>query len=302
MPRGLSLHVGLNSVDANAYNGWNGALLGCENDANDMATLAASQGFSSRTILTRDATAETIVSGIADAANNLSEGDIFLLTYSGHGGQFPDTNGDESDGLDETWLAWNREIIDDELYALWSNFAPGVRIVVLSDSCHSGTVTRIREFNLIRGVHSVAMGGESTLRFPTRREIRYELEHGERNRDFVTVGGPKTIDPAVQRRHYTQHAPNYRDIERRAGDGDKAVIRATVILISGCQDSQLSGDGPRNGVFTGCLLEIWARGQFRGYRGFHGEIRSAMPSWQVPAYSIVGAANPAFEAQRPFTL
>ena len=68
---------------------------------------------------------------------------MFLLTYSGHGSQVPDKNGDETeDGYDETWVLYDRQLVDDELYALWSKFAAGVRIVVLSDSCHSGTAIR----------------------------------------------------------------------------------------------------------------------------------------------------------------
>jgi hypothetical protein len=68
--------------------------------------------------------------------------DIFLLTYSGHGGQVPDTNGDEPDRKDETWVLYDGELVDDELHELYTQFKSGTRVVVLSDSCHSGTVTR----------------------------------------------------------------------------------------------------------------------------------------------------------------
>ncbi|MDP9071378.1 MAG: caspase family protein, partial [Actinomycetota bacterium] len=34
--RGMSLHIGLNRVDPDGYNGWSGDLAGCENDARDM--------------------------------------------------------------------------------------------------------------------------------------------------------------------------------------------------------------------------------------------------------------------------
>ena len=36
MARGLSLHIGLNYVDPNKYNGWDGQLAGCINDANSL--------------------------------------------------------------------------------------------------------------------------------------------------------------------------------------------------------------------------------------------------------------------------
>ena len=143
MARGISFHVGLNSVDPDHYSGWDGALTACEFDANDMESLARSRGFETTKLLTADATSSAIIEAIEGAASKLEEGDIYFLTWSGHGGQVPDTNGEgESDSSDETWLAYDRQIVDDELYELWAKFKPGVRIVVLSDSCHSGTVNK----------------------------------------------------------------------------------------------------------------------------------------------------------------
>ena len=77
------------------------------------------------------------------AAASLTTAIFSCSTYSGHGGQVDDVNGDEDDALDETWVLWDRQLIDDELFSLWSQFAPGVRITMLSDSCHSGTVLRM---------------------------------------------------------------------------------------------------------------------------------------------------------------
>src|SRR5829696_9929873 len=139
---GRSLHIGLNRVDPAHYNGWNGALNACEFDANDMETLAKSRGFETSKLLTQEATAGAIIAAIEDAVSGLGPGDIFLCSYSGHGSQVADTNDDEPDRSDETWVAYDRQIVDDELYALWGRFAPDVRIFVLSDSCHSGTVVR----------------------------------------------------------------------------------------------------------------------------------------------------------------
>ena len=45
MAKGISLNIGLNSVDPNHYGGWNGQLAGCENDANDMASIATTAGL-----------------------------------------------------------------------------------------------------------------------------------------------------------------------------------------------------------------------------------------------------------------
>ena len=83
-----------------------------------------------------------MLGGLRDAARKLKAGDLFFLSYSGHGGQVPDVSGDEPDKQDETWCLHDGQLIDDELYLELSRFQKGVRILVLSDSCHSGTVTR----------------------------------------------------------------------------------------------------------------------------------------------------------------
>ena len=140
--KALSLHIGLNGVSAAAYSGWDGPLAACEFDANDMAAIAKKKGMKPTVLLTKKATRANALAGIRTAAKALKSGDLFFMTYSGHGGQVPDTNGDEADHQDETWCLYDGQLIDDELYVELSKFAAGVRILVLSDSCHSGTITR----------------------------------------------------------------------------------------------------------------------------------------------------------------
>jgi hypothetical protein len=142
MPKALSLQIGLNSVSPAAYSGWSGPLAGCENDANDMANIAKKYSMTTTTLLTTKATRSAVLANLNNAAKTLQAGDLFFLTYSGHGGQMPDRNGDETDQQDETWCLYDGQLIDDELYAAFSAFNDGVRLLVLSDSCHSGTVTR----------------------------------------------------------------------------------------------------------------------------------------------------------------
>lgn len=138
----FSLHIGLNKVDKKAYPYQVPDLMACEKDAIDLQKLAIKIGYKSSLLLGENANYNALVQAIASMASQLKAGDIFLLTYSGHGSQVLDKNGDETDGLDETWVLYDRQIIDDELYELWSKFALGVRILVISDSCHSGTVVR----------------------------------------------------------------------------------------------------------------------------------------------------------------
>jgi hypothetical protein len=86
--------------------------------------------------------------------------------------------------------------------------------------------------------------------------------------------------------------------------GDPRVaVRAAVILISGCQDNQLSQDGEFNGLFTANLLRVWKEGRFRGsYRALHSAIVRNMPPDQTPKLFTIGASVRAFEKQQPFTV
>ena len=75
------------------------------------------------------------------------EGDLFLLTYSGHGGQIPRPpdgrpanlyDVESTDSLDETWCLHDAQLLDDELNHLYRQFRTGVRILLIQDACHSG--------------------------------------------------------------------------------------------------------------------------------------------------------------------
>ena len=76
-------------------------------------------------LLTKKATRAALLSGMRSAAKSLKAGDLFFMTYSGHGGQVRDSNGDEPDRKDETWCLYDGQLIDDELYFELSRFAAG---------------------------------------------------------------------------------------------------------------------------------------------------------------------------------
>jgi hypothetical protein len=287
MTQGLSLHIGLNSVDPTHYDGWPGQLRACEADANSMRAIADSQGFRSITLLTQQATADRVKAEISNAAQRLVSEDVFLISYSGHGGQVPDTNGgDEDDGLDETWVLYDRMLIDDELYSLWAGFKPGVRIVVLSDSCHSGTV--LKEMITPKNVTGLF------------RSLGLSDYAGDDEADESKLFRAMPLD--VQERTYRNHQRLYDEIQKNTPVGDRTAIESSVILISGCQDNQLSLDGIQNGLFTGTLLQVWDNGNFAGgYSQFHQAIKRRMPPVQTPNLFIVGAQSASFEASKPFT-
>lgn len=278
MAKGKSIHLGLNSVDPAHYNGWDGQLNACEQDAKDMQRIAEAKGYEPTLLLTKEATAEPVSEEIRRAASELGSGDMLFLTYSGHGGQVPDTNGDEKgDAQDETWVLYDRQLVDDELYALWAGFEPGVRIFVLSDSCHSGSVTRDLFNALIPQIVDQGM-----------------IEEAPRTKDL-----PRDVQEAT----YRANEELYRQIQSSHTNGEDVEVGASIILISGCQDNQLSLDGDRNGLFTQTLLGVWSDGGFDGtYRQFWQAIGAKMPPTQSPNLFRTGATDRAFSRQTPLSI
>jgi hypothetical protein len=287
---GLSLHIGLNAVDPAQYEGWSGPLAACEADAEDMERIASARGFTPTILRTAQATRDSVAGAIKAAAQKLVKGDIFWVSYSGHGGQVPDINGDEPDDLlDETWCLFDGELLDDELYALWAQFKPGVRILMVSDSCHSGSVARLALSTPSTGPARAALAD-----FGVNEELRYRFMPRE-----------------VALRTYRAHAAFYDSLQpRKARRGKKGAkpaatpsVKAPVRLLSGCQDNQLSLDGTFNGLFTSNLLRVWNDGKFKGnYAAFHKAIVKRMPPTQTPNHFMTGAHDPDFDAQPPFAI
>lgn len=279
--KGLSLHIGLNSVDPKHYGGWSGPLQACEADAEDMFAIAKSRRFQPTALMTDQATREAVISRIQWAASKMSRGDIFFVSYSGHGGQVPDVNGDETDLQDETWCLYDGQLIDDELQALWAKFAAGVRILVLSDSCHSGTVTKMAFDPFASG--SPRVGALAAV---------YD----------VAGASYRFMPDAIALRTYRKNRAFYKKVAASAPKTPPSV-KATVRLLSGCQDNQLSMDGTFNGLFTGTLLQVWGNGTFKGnYASFHRAIVDRMPSTQSPNHYIHGPSDPAYDKQKPFSI
>lgn len=312
MSKGHSVHVGLNRVDPAGYEGWDGELNAAVNDARSMQALCAAQGFDSTLLLDDAATAGSVLEHLGRVASEMDAGDIFVLTYSGHGGQLPDASSDEADAADETWCLFDRELVDDELAAAWTHFPPGARVLVMADSCHSGTVVKAKLYEQL--LTSVELNKELGRRTKRARE-----------RPIVW----RTIPKPVQTKVYAAHRELYdglrqdararvrdaatvrsgkprtkgRGSEQRLTYRDDATIAATVLGISACQDVQLAADGDFNGLFTGLALAVWEEGRFEGtYRDYWAEIARRSPVTQSPQYLVIGASNTAFELQRPFTV
>jgi hypothetical protein len=321
MAKGISLHIGVNKVDPHGYPlrpsysgrqyvvlsddyrpvefdcwfnvGWEGPLSSCELDADAMYALAKSQKFRATILKTEKATATNVEKKIRSAAKQLVAGDTFMLSYAGHGAQVEDLTNDEADGEDETWCLYDRMFLDDEQRELYSEFARGVNIVVLSDSCHSGSATR--------------SGTSGVFETATRSE------HGESRR----------MEARTSVAVYQGRKSEYDQIQRSLKNPPPK-LKASRILFSACQDHETAMGYSAGGAFTLALTGVWDGGKFSGdYGDLARQIRTKMQAnyshWvdeaggdastvalQIPNFvRIKGSSNKALEnliKKRPFSI
>ncbi|HEX8190728.1 MAG TPA: caspase family protein, partial [Pyrinomonadaceae bacterium] len=322
----------INQVDPAAFNV--APLRGCENDARAMFELAAD--FSANLVrrelfLGPEATFRRVDTAIRAAAAELDAGDLFLFTFAGHGSQTPDTEFDDDDDFsDEELVLFDRVLIDDYLRrALWSRFRPGVRIVGVNDSCHSGSglfaATMLSEpmtpaglspsvdgelpapEPAVAGAGGCAPGGRRPL--PTDVSGRHSLPPRVENEEgpaVVTLGSRRArqLTRAARRSHVEMFAAEYESLREEIPTGEEARVRADLLTLSACGDGEETLDGDEHGVFTQALLDVLrnapenydalrtAVNELYVQRGLLSQTSVILPERDVPA----------FRTHRPFSV
>ncbi|CDP87106.1 MULTISPECIES: caspase family protein [Mycolicibacterium] len=214
-------------IGVNRYRIPGNDLRGCVPDVKNMAKLLQQQyefdADDISVITDFKATKEAIETAVTGLIGGARRGDVLLLHYSGHGSNVPDDNGDESDDRDEilcpTDLDWNDPLRDDWLRTVFDGLAAGVSLTVITDSCHSGTVTRALE-------PPDAPVIERYLPSP------WDLAAVESGRGLTgTTRGVRRHKPAA----------------------DVVHVDIPEVLISGCRADQTSADAAIAGGFAGAL-------------------------------------------------
>lgn len=238
-------------IGINDYPGTDNDLSGCINDANDWAAELGQRGFAVSKMLDAQATHAAMSETIKGLINSAVRGDTLVITYSGHGTWVPDSSGDEPDGRDEGLCPHdiNRvgPLLDDDIRRLFAARGAGVRIVLISDSCHSGSVTRGREDDLDPG--------QPRARF---MPLAAWMPAGE-------------LPPATAR-----PASLVVGLKRSGSD----------LLLAGCLDTQFSWDtsfkGRPNGAFTYYALKTLREAAPANYEAWFRAIRGYLPSTRLP--------------------
>jgi hypothetical protein len=251
----MALCIGIND-----YPGTGSDLAGCVNDANDWAAILGKRGFNPvNKLLDRKATGDAVRKGIADLLSQAKRGDLVVIQYSGHGSFVPDDDGDEPDGTDECLCPYDIRskgpITDDEMFDLFNGRPPGVKVFMISDSCHSGTVAR---FAPILTPPTVKGRGAP------QRKVRY-------------------LPPQV----FLSRQDAAKLGSRRAYRSSSPPGRYAALLMAGCQDTEYSYDayfqGRPNGAFTFVALQtLQSVKPGTSYRQWFNAVRKILPSQQYP--------------------
>jgi len=248
-----SLHIGIND-----YPGTGNDLSGCVNDANDWQNALGDRGFDTSIILDSEATKARMIEEITKIVDETGRDDIAVITYSGHGTWTPDEDGDEADGRDEALCPHDTTegniLKDDELYEIFCQRRRGARIIIISDSCHSGTVIRA----------SSAMLGTPAPR-ENIQKIRY-------------------LAPEFYMKNDKARLLQAKRVEKIKATGK---IRSAAVLLAGCKDEEYSYDawfdGRPNGAFTYVALQTLKELPPEAtYRDWYKKIREILPHIRYP--------------------
>jgi hypothetical protein len=200
-------------------------LNGCVNDAKAWADLLISHydyAVSDVKLLTdAQATKGAIVAGLKALLTGAKAGDVLVFTNSSHGTYIADTNDDE-ERYDEAICPYDcadNLLVDDEIRELFANLPKDVQLAVISDSCFSGTVTRVAVADAIPG-----------LKTPDQRQVRF-------------------LSPALRGDAVLQNP-------WKAQPKGKAIYpesKMKEILLSGCTEKEYSYDALIDGVYHGAM-------------------------------------------------
>ncbi len=149
---GWGLFIGVDDYDQTQFTGEDGhryvfpKLKYGVKGAQEMAEVLQPTFPHQKLLMDREVTHDAVQQAITGWLSQAPEGSTVLIYYSGHGSRVKDQNGDELDGYDETIVPWDygskrQFIVDDELRR-WLSMLKADKVILIFDSCHSGTMER----------------------------------------------------------------------------------------------------------------------------------------------------------------
>jgi hypothetical protein len=164
-------------VGINYFKNPSAQLNGCIEDINNIrGVLMDAYGYNSENIImlrdddpSKMPTKAKIMVALQSIVASSGVNDEVWIHYSGHGTQLRDTNGDESDRLDEAIVPVDYQTVgmisDDELFNVVRNLR--CRAFLVFDSCHSGSVGDLQySIHYVNGAFSKAITSNKSVGNP----------------------------------------------------------------------------------------------------------------------------------------
>ncbi|KAI4130606.1 MAG: hypothetical protein LQ347_003314 [Umbilicaria vellea] len=276
MPRRKALLIGIN------YYGTNHELKGCINDAFNMKDyLVRDRGYSPAQhdmVMLTDApenrgtpffpTGANMMAAFQWLVTGNNPGDSVFLSYSGHGGQVKDPDGDRDSGFDDTIcpldFTTHGQITSDTACALSalpsflhkvlvSPMIPNARLTILFDCCHSGSAVELPyvyrpdsegQVNLIDNVkQAVSLASAAADLIQGGFSMRKVADAK------VLMGGAQSFWKSLH--HQRQEETNEDGLGEEHFVEDWKGEGKDVWMFSGCADEQTSADTSIAGAATG---------------------------------------------------
>lgn len=215
---------------------------------------------------TEQAKKDRVLQAIKDASAGMSAEDLFVFYYAGHGlqGQL---------GQPRHLIVLYDQMLDTAaLGDIWPSFPAGARIVMISESCNSGTdyARYLASLGLLQDVEPHLL----------------ELIMADKNPDLFNLLELK--NPGI--------------ITAFGDDGQAAGMKAQMLHFGATADAEPA----LGGEFTLELVKVWEAGGFNNYRQFFCAILKAVnakyPNVQFPEYRPYGPTDKGFENQKPFAI
>lgn len=273
-----ALVITLDHVEPAFYTGWRGELPPAEQDRAGIITLLDAANFSPIAVTNETATREDVGRWLKALADVAKSGDEVIVYFSGHGATLPDLNNDELGFLrDGAWCLYDGMFVDDELSEALTKFNDGVRVVVISDSCFTGTIV-VNE--LLRAARE-----NKSPRIDERGSKLAPVDIGER----VYEAQKDFYDPILTRSPVDPNRAN-----------------ASLLVLSACAKGELARVDENKSVFTQAIIDVWNGGSFKGtyqqlFEEVNKRVKAATDKQQNPEKQPAGKmTNPSLENRPAF--
>lgn len=147
--KGSALIIGLQRIDDEAY--WrkhhkrydSEATEGTHEDMQRMKGMLSSQKYEITELADEQATNKRIFAEMRKISKTLSDNDVFILYFAGHGDEIADKSGDEKSGNDQVFVTYNDYALDDSIHTNLAKYFNKTRNVMVVDACHSSSLYKI---------------------------------------------------------------------------------------------------------------------------------------------------------------